>query len=159
MASRHLRDDSITRHQIRSAVQSCPTLCDPMNRSTPGLPVHHQLPEFTQTHVHWVSDAIQLSHPLLSPSPRTFNLSQLYKWVSSLHQVAKVLEFQVQHQSFRWIFRVDFLIDWFDLLALCGILKSPLLLSLFISYKFGLFCSSFLIPWDGISIHLRPLFS
>ena len=78
------------------------TLCDPMNRSTPGLPVHHQLPESTQTHVHWASDAIQPSHRLLSPSPPTLELSQhqgLFKWVSSLHQVAKVLEFQLQHQT------------------------------------------------------------
>ena len=84
----------------------------PMNRSMPGLPVHHQLPEFTQTLVHWVGDAIQPSHPLSSPSPPTFNLSQhqgLFKWVSSAHQVTKVLEFQLQHQSFQWIFRVDFL--------------------------------------------------
>ena len=98
--------------QFSSVAQSCPTLCDPMNRSTPGLPVHHQLPEFTQTHVHWVGDAIQLSHPLSSPSPPAFNLSQhqgLFKWVSSLQQVAKVLEFQLQHQSFQWIFRTDFL--------------------------------------------------
>ena len=87
-------------------------LCNPMECSTPGLPVHHQLPEFTQTLVHWVSDAIQPSHPLSSPSPPTFNFSQhqgLFKWVSSLHQVVKVLEFQLQHQSFQWIFRTDFL--------------------------------------------------
>ena len=93
-----------------SVAPSCPTLCDPMNRSMPGLPVHHQLQEFTQTHVHWVSDAIQPSHPLSSPSPPAFNLSQhqsLFKWVNSSHQVAKVLEFQ--HQSFQWIFRTDFL--------------------------------------------------
>ena len=93
--------------QFCSAAQSCPTLCDPINHSTPGLPVHHQLPEFIQTHVHQVGDAIQPSHPLLSPSPPTFNLSQhqgLFKWVSSSHQVAKVLEFQLQHQSFQWIF-------------------------------------------------------
>ena len=80
----------------------CPTLCDPMNRSTPGLPVHHQLPESTQTHVHRVDDAIQPSHPLSSPSPPALNLSQhqgLFQWVSSLHQVAKVLEFQLQHQG------------------------------------------------------------
>ena len=79
---------------FRSVVQSCPTLCDPIDRSTPGLPVHHKLPQFTQTHVHWVSEAIQPSHPLSSPSPPAFNLSQhqgLFKWVSSLHQVAKVL--------------------------------------------------------------------
>ena len=90
----------------------CPTLCDPMDHSTPGLPVHHQLPEFTQTHVHWVSDAIQPSHPLSSPSPPAFNLSQhqgLFKWVSSSHQVAKVLEFQLQHQSFQWTLRTDLL--------------------------------------------------
>ena len=83
-------------------------------RGMPGLPVHHQLPELTQTHDLWVGDAIQPSHPLSSPSPPTFNLSQhqgLFKWVSSSHQVAKVLEFQLQHQSFQWIFRTDFLWD------------------------------------------------
>ena len=82
--------------------------------STPGLPVHHQLPEFTQTHAHWVSDAIQPSHPQAIPSPPTLNLSQhqgLFKWVSSFHQVAKVLEFQLHHQSFQWIFGTDFLYD------------------------------------------------
>ena len=79
-----------------------------------GLPVHHQLPELTQTHVHQVGNAIQPSLPLSSPSPPAFNFSQdqgLFKWVSSLHQVAKVLEFQLQHQSFQWIFRTDFLED------------------------------------------------
>ena len=78
--------------------QSCMTLCNPMNRSTPGLPVHHQLPEFTQTHVHWVGDAIQPSHPLSSPSLPALNPSQyqtLFQWVSSSHEVAKVLEFQL----------------------------------------------------------------
>ena len=86
-----------------------------MNRSTPGLPLHHQLPEFTKTHVHWVSDAIQPSHPLWSLSPPAFNLSQhqgVFKWVSSLHQVTKILELQLQHQSFQWISRTDFLQDW-----------------------------------------------
>ena len=85
-------------YQIRSVTQSCPTLCDPMNHSTPGLPVYHQLPESTQTHVHWVSDAIQPSHPLSSPSPPALSLSQhqgLFKWVSSSHEVAKILEFQL----------------------------------------------------------------
>ena len=80
-----------------SVAQLCPTLCDLMDCSAPGLPVHYQLPEFTQTHAHWVSDAIQPSHPLSSPSPPAFNLSQhqgLFKWVSSSHQVVKVLEFQ-----------------------------------------------------------------
>ena len=84
--------------QIRSVAQSCPTLCDPRNRSTPGLPVHHQLPQFTQTHVHRVSDAIQPSHPLSSPSPPAPNPSQhhsLFQWVNSSHEVAKVLEFQL----------------------------------------------------------------
>ena len=97
--------------QFSSVAQSCPTLCDPMDCSTPGLPVHHQLPEFTQTHVHWVSDTIQPSHPLLSPSPPTFSLSQhesLFKWVSSSPEVAKVLEFQLQHQYFQWTPRTDF---------------------------------------------------
>ena len=92
--------------------QSCPTLCSPMNSSTPGLSTHHQLPEFTQTHVHQVGDAIQPSHPLSSHSPPAPNPSQhqsLFQWVSSSHQVAKVLEFQLQHQSLQWIFRTDFL--------------------------------------------------
>ena len=83
--------------QIRSAAQSCPTLCDTMNRSTPGLSVQHQLPEFTETHVHRVSDAIQPSHPLSSPSPPAPNPSQhqgLFQRINSSHEVAKVLEFQ-----------------------------------------------------------------
>ena len=84
--------------QFSSVTQSCPTLCNPMDCSRLGLPVHHQLPEFTQTHVHWVSDAIQPSHPLSSPFPTIFNLSQnqgLFKWVSSSHPVAKAWEFQL----------------------------------------------------------------
>ena len=89
--------------QFNSVAQSCPTLCDPMNRSTPGLPVHHQLPELTQTHVHRVGDTIQPSHPLSSPSPPAPNPSQhqgLFQWINSSHGVAKLLEFQLQHQSF-----------------------------------------------------------
>ena len=90
-----------------------PNFCDPMDCSTPCFPIHHQLPELAQTHqVHQVRDVIQPSHPLLSPSTPAFNLSQhqvLFQWVSSSHQVAKVLEFQLQHQSFQWIFRTDFL--------------------------------------------------
>ena len=85
-------------NHFSSVAQSCPTLCYPMNRSTPGLPVHHQLPEFTQTHVHRVGDAIQPSHPLSSPSPPAPNPSQhhgLFQWVNSSHEVAKVLEFQL----------------------------------------------------------------
>ena len=99
-------------HWFSSVTQSCPTLCNPMDCSMPGFPVHHQLPEFAQTHVHWVNNAIQPSHPLSSPSPPAFNLSQhqgLFQWVGSSHQVAKVLKFQLQHQSFQWIFRTDFL--------------------------------------------------
>ena len=96
-----------------SAVQSCPTVCDPKDCSVPGFPVLHHLLELAQIHVHSVRDAIQPSHPLSSPSP-AFNLSQhqgLFQWVSSSHGVAKVLEIQLQHQSFQWIFRIDFL-DW-----------------------------------------------
>ena len=103
---------------VSSGAQSCPTLCDPMDCSTPGFPIHHQLPELAQTHVHRDGDAIQSSHPLSSPSPAAFNLSQqqgLFQWSfpkvfsSSSHQMAKVLELQLHHQSFQWIFRTDFL--------------------------------------------------
>ena len=98
--------------QFSSVAQLCPTLCDPVNRSMPGLPVHHQLPEFTQTHVHWVGDAISPSNPLSPPSPPAFNLSQhqgLFKWVSFSHLLAEVLEFQLQHQFFQWTPRTDLL--------------------------------------------------
>ena len=102
--------------QFSSVAQLCTTLCNPMDCSTPGLLIHRQLPEFAQTHVHQVGDAIQPSHPLLSPSPPAFNLSQyqgLFQWVGSLHQVAKVLvQLQLQHWSFQWVIRVDFLWDW-----------------------------------------------
>ena len=83
--------------QFSSVAQSCLTLCDPMNRSTPGFPVHHQLPEFMQTHVHRVGGAIQPSHPLSSPSlaPNPSQHQSLFQWVSSSHEVAKVLEFQL----------------------------------------------------------------
>ena len=103
-----------------SVTQLCPTFCDSMNCSMPGLPVYHQLPESTQTHVHWVGDAIQPSHPLSSPSPPALNLSQhlgLFQWISSSHQLAKVLEFHLQHQCFRWTLRTD--------LLLFGLVGSP----------------------------------
>ena len=90
--------------QFSSVAQPCPNLCNPMDCGTPGFPVHHQLPELTQLLVHRVGDAIQPSHPLSSPSPPTFNLSQhqrVFQKVSSSHQVAKVLEFQLHHQSFQ----------------------------------------------------------
>ena len=114
--------------QFSSVSQLCLTLCYPMNCSTPGLPVHHQLLEFTQTHVHRVGDAIQTSRPLLSPSPPASNPSKhqrLFQWVNSSHQVAKVLEFQLQDQSFQWTPRwISFRMDWLDLLAVQGTLKS-----------------------------------
>ena len=101
-----------TELQFSSVTQSCPTLCNPMNHSMPGLPVHQQLPEFTQTHVHWVGNAVQPSHPLSSPSPPAPNSSQyqsIFQWVNSSHEVAKVLEFQLQHQSFQWTPRTGLL--------------------------------------------------
>ena len=94
----------------------CLTLCDPMDCSAPGFPVLHYLPEIAQTHIHWVGDVIQPSHPLSSPSPPALNLSQHqghFQWVNSLHQVAKVLEFQLQHQSFQW-----FPLGWTDWISL-----------------------------------------
>ena len=110
----HCKKESLGITTVSSAQfsHSVVSLCDPMDCSTPGFPVHHQLPELTQTHIHRVSDAIQPSHPLSPHSPPAFNLSQhqgLFQWVSSSHQVAKVLEFH--HQSFQWIFRTDFLED------------------------------------------------
>jgi len=98
--------------QFSSVAQSCPTLCDLMDCSMPGFPVRHQLLEPAQTHVHQVGDTIQPTHPLSSLSPPAFNFSQhqgLFQWVSSSYQVAKVLELQLQHQSFQWIFRTDLL--------------------------------------------------
>ena len=102
-----------------SVAQLCLTLSDPMGCSTPGFSVHPQLLELVETPVHRVSDAIQPSHPLSSHSPPAFNLSQhlglrkdfsfIRKWVSSSHKVVKVLDLQLQHQSFQWIFRTDFL--------------------------------------------------
>ena len=113
--------------QFSSVAQSCLTLCDPMDCSRPGLPVHHQLPEFTQTHVHWVGDAIQPSHPLSSPSPPAFNLSQhqgLFQWVSSSHQVAKYWSFSFSiSPSNEYSGLISFRIHWLDLLAVQGTLK------------------------------------
>ena len=100
--------------QFSSVAQSCLTHCDPMDCSTPGFPVHHQLLKLAQTHVHWIGDVIQPPGPLTSLFPPAFNLSQhqgLFQWVTSSCQVAKILELQLQHQSFQWIFRTDFLWD------------------------------------------------
>ena len=146
--------------QFSSVPQSCPTLCNPMNCSTPGFPVLHQLPDFAQTHVHRVGDATQPSHPLSSPSPPAFNLSQhqgLFQWVSPWHQVAKVLEFQLQHQSFQWIFRTDFLYDGL-VGSPCSPAKSVPKIVLVISFPFWhtdtnssqyFFLTTLVIRWVG----------
>ena len=131
--------------QFSSVAQSCTTLCDPMNPSTPGLPVHHQLPEFTQTHVHQVRDAIQLSHPLLAPFPPALNPSQhqsLFQWVNSSHEVPKYWCFSFsispsnEHPGL-----ISFRMDWLDLLAVQGTLKS--LLQHHSSKASILWCSAF----------------
>ena len=113
-----------------SVPQSCPTLCNPMDYIMPGFPVLHHLPEFAHTHVHWVCDAIQPSHPLLPASPPAFHLSQhegLFQIVSSSHQVPRVLEFQLQHQSFsEHSGLISFRIDWLDLLTVILKVRFPL---------------------------------
>ena len=111
-----------------SSTQLCPTLCDAMDCSTPGFPALHRLPESAQTCILWVSDRLQPSCPLTSPSPPALNLPHhegLFQWVDSFHQVAKILELQLQHQSFQWIFRVDYLQDWLAW-ALCSSKKNSL---------------------------------
>ena len=112
-----------TKHCCCSVPLSCPALCNPMDCSMPGFSALHHLMELAQTHVHWVGDAIQPSHPLLSSSPPASNLAQHqdpFHWVSSMHEVSKVLEFQLQHQPFKWIFRTDLLYD-----GLVGAPSSP----------------------------------
>ena len=120
--------DFAFRHICCSVSQSCLTLCNPTDCSTPGFPVLHCLSEFTHSRVHWISDAIQPSHPLLLPSPPALSLSKhqgLFQWVSSSHQVAKVLELQLQHQSFNEYSELfSFRIHWIDLLAVQGTLES-----------------------------------
>ena len=118
--------------QFSSVAESCLTLCDPMDCNMPGLPVYHQLQKFTQIHVYWVVYAIQASHSLSSPSP-AFNVSphqDLFQWVSSSHQVAKVLEFQLQHRFIVYSNEhqglISFRMDWLDLLAVQDTLKSIL---------------------------------
>ena len=131
---------------VSSVAQLCPTLSDPMNRSMPGLPVYHQLLESTQTHVHWVGDAIPPSHPPSSPSPPALNLSQhlgLFQWVSSLHQVAKVLEFQLRISPDEHPGLISYRMNWLDLLAVQGTLKS--LLQHHSSKASILCCSAFFI--------------
>ena len=138
--------------QFSSVTQLCLTLCNPMNCSTPGLPVHHQLAESTQTRVHWVGDAIQPSHPLSSSSPPALNLSQhqgLFKWVSSSYQVAKYwsVSFNIspsnEHPGL-----ISFRMDWLDLLAVQGTLKS---LFQHNSSKASIFrCSAFFISFISL---------
>ena len=102
----------VSKFSVQSVTQPCPTLRDPMDWNKPGFPVHHKLLELTQSHVHWVDDTIQPSHPLSSPSLSVINHPQhqgLFKWVSYSRQVAKLLELQLQHQFIQWIFRPDFL--------------------------------------------------
>ena len=134
-------------HQFSSVVQPCPTLCDPMNCSMPGLPVHQQLLESTQTHVHWVSDAIQPSYPMSSPFPPALSLSQhqgLFKWVNSSHQVAKYWSFGFSiSPSKEYLGLISFRIDWLDLLAVQGTLKS--LLQYHSSKASIIWCSAFFI--------------
>ena len=141
--------------QFSSVAQLCLTLCDPMNRSTPGLPVHHQLPEFTQTHVHWVGDTIQPSHPFLSPSPPAPKPTQhlgLLQWVNSSHEVAKKywsFSFNIspsnEHPGL-----ISFRMDWLDLLEVQGTLQS--LLQHHSSKASILRCSAFFID-QFTSIH------
>ena len=110
-----------------SVTQSCLTLCSLMDCRMSGFPVLHHLPELAQTHVHWISDVIQPSHPLSSLSPPSFNRAQhqgLFQWVGSSHQVPRLLKFQLQHLSFQWL--ISFRTDWLDLLAVQGTLKSLL---------------------------------
>ena len=115
MQPQHHFSSILSSHSVVSAIYN------PMDHSTPGLPVHHQLLELPQTHVHWVGDAIQSSQPLLSASPPAFRLSRhqdLFQWVSSPHQVTKLLEFQFHNQFFQWIFRDSFPLEWISLIFL-----------------------------------------
>ena len=131
-----------------SVAQSCPPLCDHMDCSISGLPVLHHLPEFAQTHAQWVSDAIQPSRPLSLHPPPALNLSRhqgLFQWVDSSHQVAKVLELQLPHQSSNAYSRlISFRIDWFDVLAAQGTLKRLLQL-----HRFDISGRFILCPWSG----------
>ena len=139
--------------QFSPIVLSCPTLCHPMDCSMTGLSVHHQPLEFTQTHVHWVSDAIQPSHPLSSPFLPAFNLSQhqdLLKWVSSLHQVAKDWSFSFSPSN-ECLGLISFRMDWLDILTVQGTLKS--LLQHHSSKASILRCSAFFIVQLSILSH------
>ena len=138
--------------QFSLAAQSCLTVCDSMDCSMPGFPVHHQLPELAQILDHQVGDVFQPSHPLSSPAPPAFSLSQNqghFQWISSSNQVAKVLELQFQHQSYQWIFRIDFLWDdWFDVLAVKGIFSNTTVQkNQFFSTQHSLWSDSHIHTW------------
>ena len=138
---------------LSSSCKSCPAPRDPMGCSTPAFPVLCHRPGFAQTHVCWVSDAIQSSHPLLPPSLPALNLSHhqdLFQWISSLHQVAKVLELQLQHKSFQWVFRFDFLKDWLVYLLEIKLYEIKLLKIKFYEKRISL-------HW--LFLHLTVLFS
>ena len=144
MASGPIQFSSV---QFSSVTQSCLTPWDPMNHSTPGIPIHHQLPEFTQTHVYQVGDAIQPSHPLSSPSPPALNPSRhqgLFQWVNSSHHLSKVLEFQLQNQSFQWTPRTYLLQDGL-LVSPCSPRTLKSLLQHHSSKALLLWCSAFFI--------------
>ena len=114
-SSRWFSNNCVTGKSFSSVTQTCLTLHDPMDCSMPGLPVPHQLPEFAQVLIHCFGDASQPSHPLRPPSPPALNVNQhqgLFQWVDCSHQMAKLLKLQLQHQSFQWISRADFLWDW-----------------------------------------------
>ena len=147
----HINSKYLYLLQFSSVAQSCPTLCDSMNCSTPCLPVHHQLPEFTQAHVHWASDAIQPSHPLLSLSPPALSLSQcqgLFQWVCWSHQMAKVLSFSVSiSPSNEYSRLISLSIDWFDLLVVQGTLKNTVWKYQFLSTQPSLWSNSHIHTW------------
>ena len=141
--------------QVHIIAQLCLTLCNSVDCSMPGFPVLHYLLEFAQNHDHWIRDAIQPSHPQWPPTPPALNLSQhqgLFKWIGTSHQVVKILELQLQHQSFQWIFGlISFRIDWFDLLEAQGTLKSLLQY-----YNYQLFGAQPSL-WSSSYIHRRLL--
>jgi len=146
---------NLLRKYYCSVTQSCPTLCDPMDCSMPGFPVLYHLPEFTQTHVHWVFDATQPSWPLLSPSPPAFNLFQhhgFFQWVGSSHEMAKYWSFSFSiSPSNEYSGLISFRTDWLDLLAVQGTLKSLLNTTdwkhQFFSAQPSLWSSSHICPW------------
>ena len=154
---------------VGSVTKLCPTLCNPMDCSMPGFPALHYLLEFVQTHVHWVGNAIQPFHPLSLPSFALdlFQHQRVFQGVGSSHQVARILEFQLQHQSVRWIFRVDFISDWlvwFPYWPRDPQESSPApqfesISSLMFSFLYGLALTSIHHYWKNHSLDYTDLFS